>query len=67
MNMIRKNKYLFRIKMRKFVLLIAVIGLVAADLHPLSDEFIEQVNREATTWTVSCCIIILFLMSSSSK
>jgi len=39
------------IKMKLFVLLIAVVGLVAAEHHPLSDEFIEEVNREATTWT----------------
>ena len=40
-------------KMKLFVLLIAVVGLVAAE-HPLSDEFIEEVNKVATTWTVSC-------------
>lgn len=32
------------------MLLIAVFVFVAAE-HPLSDEFIAQVNRDATTWT----------------
>jgi len=35
--------------MMKWLALIALVGTAAA-LHPLSDEFIEEINQKATTW-----------------
>lgn len=32
------------------VLIIALLHLVAARYHPLSDKFIEEINTKATTW-----------------